>query len=94
MTLKTVVAVGIACVLVGLLIGYVFWGLGSDKLTRELAEMKAQLTAEPQRAEERQRRVEAQLKQAESRLEKVAEDLEFERQRRVKLELLLSEGRK
>lgn len=94
MTFKTVIAVGIAGVLVGILVGYLLWGLGSGKLANELSEVKARLATETQQVEERQRQIEAQLKQAEAKLKKVTGDLELERQRREKLELLLSRGRK
>lgn len=91
MNVKTMLALGVACVLVGVLIGYLSWGLRSDS---ELAEVKARLAAEEEQAEQAQRQAKEKLTQAESRLKELAEDLEFERQRRARLEHLLSEGRK
>lgn len=80
MDLKKAITLGVVCVLVGILVGYLSWGLRSGRLANELAEVKA-------RQQEEQRQVGAKFEQA-------LKDLEFERQRRERLELLLSQGRK
>lgn len=93
MDAKRVTAIAIACLLVGVLVGYLLWGLRSGQLASELGEARTRL-AETQRMEERQGQAEAELKEADAKLKKLTEDLEFERQRRAKLEVLLSKGRK
>lgn len=87
---KKIIAFGIAFVLVGVLIGFLLWGQRSERLTNELADVRARL----QRSEERPKQIEGKLKEAESMLQKVTEELEFEKMRRRKLELLISQGRK
>lgn len=67
MNVKTMIALGVACVLVGILIRYLSWGLRSGTLTSELAEVKARLAAEREQAEQAQRQAKEKLTQAESR---------------------------
>lgn len=86
MDAKRVTAIAIACLLVGVLVGYLLWGVRSGQLARDLGEARGRL-AETQKLEDQQR-------QADAKLKKLTEDLEFERQRREKLEVLLSKGRK
>lgn len=90
MNTKGVIAIGVVCLLLGVLGGYLYWGPRADRLAGELSELRAGA----ERATERQRQVEEQLKQAEVRVRQLAEDLELERQRRSKLESLVSRGRK
>ncbi|MFQ5898360.1 MAG: hypothetical protein ACE5JN_08950 [Candidatus Methylomirabilia bacterium] len=87
---RRVIPVAIACVLVGVLIGYLRWGRETQTLVGERDEIQASLTAETARSRE----IETKLERAESELKELADELEFERQRRLKLEGLISEGRK
>jgi len=97
---RKAIGLGIVCILVGLLIGFLLWGPRSDRLAGELAQVKARLAEATQQLEERQRQeqrqgqLEAELKRAQSDLQELKKDLQLERQRRQKLEQLLSEGRK
>lgn len=86
MNLKTMAAIGVACVLVGILVGYLYWGPRAARLADELAEVKGQLSAQTERAE--------QLRQAQARVKELQVNLDLERQRRAQLELIVSEGRK
>jgi hypothetical protein len=101
MDAKKVIVLGVICVLVGVLIGYLLWGQRTQRLLSELGGARARLeqlqiglAEETQRAKDRGAQLEARLKQAESQLGQATEDLRLERQRRVKLELLISQGRK
>lgn len=101
MSIKAVFALCLAGVLAGILIGYLLWGQGIQKLADELARTKAsweelqgRLAVADQRSKDQQLQSEAKLKQTDTQLKQAREDLQLERQRRARLELLLSEGRK
>lgn len=81
--LRNFVAVGIACVLAGLFVGYLLWGQNTQQLSHELVDTRTRLDD-----------AQSKLMEAESRLKKVDEDLRSEQERRRRLELVLSEGRK
>lgn len=85
-----IVAFGLACLLAGLLAGYLFWGLPTRGLENGLREAQNRLGVETARADQ----VEDRLKQAEARLEQLTADLKSERELRQKFELLISRGRK
>lgn len=94
MSQRSVVAVVIAALLAGLVVGYLYWGQRSARLADELARATADLAGERVRGQERQRELTARLQDVEGRLKQLQEDLEAERQRRTRLEALLSRGRK
>lgn len=88
--LKGIVSGGIGGLLVGAAVGYFLWGPWTATLTRDLTEVKARLAAQTVQlvqSKERRRQVESQINQ-------LQHDLKLERERREKLELLISRGRK
>lgn len=95
MSVKVVAALGVALLLAGLLIGYVWWGrplARSDRaatpdLAKELDDVKARLAEQTQRADEAQKR----LAELEAEFQRAMEGLKQERER---LEEALSKGQK
>lgn len=87
---RKVVPLAVACVLLGVLGGYLWWGREPQTLVGDLREVRASLSSESARSRE----FETKLEQAESELKQLEDELEFERQQRAKLEDLISEGRK
>lgn len=78
MSLGKAIALGIAGLLVGVLIGYFSWGQRTQGLLNELAETKARLEKETQRSKEQERRIEAMLKQAEAPPTQLMRDIHFD----------------
>ena len=81
--------IGVA-LLIGVLAGYLMWGLPTRDVARQLDDAKAQLTEERSRAAELQ----SQFADTESELKRAAEGLRRERELREKLEEMVSEGKK
>lgn len=50
MNVRTMIALGIASVLIGILISYLYWGQRSGQLASELAEVKARLATQTEQA--------------------------------------------
>ncbi len=90
MNTKYVVALGIVGVLIGLLVGYLMWDRPARPLVKELADAKAGLVEETQRADEAQ----GKLSETESELKRAMDRLKSERDLREKYQELVSEGRK
>ena len=87
---KYAVALGIVGVLIGLLVGYLMWGRPARSLNKELAEAKAGVVEQTQRADA----VQGKLAETESELKRAMEGLKSERDLREKYQELVSEGRK
>jgi peptidoglycan-associated lipoprotein len=77
LTVTKAVALGIVCVLVGVLIGYLLWGGSMQKLVNDLAQTRARLEEAKTSLAERQRQIEAMLKQAELQLATLVKDIHF-----------------
>lgn len=90
MSIKQVAALGLGFLLIGLLAGYLFWGLPSQKLAGEIGTLKAGITEEAQRVAE----VQSKLADAESERRQLVNELNSEREIRRRLEDLLNKGRK
>lgn len=90
MSIKRVATLGLGFLLVGLLAGYLFWGLPTQKLADEIGTLKARITEEAQRVAE----VQSKLADAESERRQLVNELNSERDIRRRLEDLLNRGRK
>lgn len=92
--------VGISVVvglLVGILGGFLWWGLPTQRLQAELGEARKRAEALERQLDEAQtqtRAAQAELKTIQGRLKTVEDDLRLERDRRSRLEMILSRGRK
>ena len=83
--------------LVGVLGGFLWWGAPTQRMQAELGEARKRAEALEKQLDEAQaqtRGVQAELKTLEARLKTVEADLTVERDRRSKLEMILSRGRK
>ncbi len=74
------VAIAVGAALVGVLAGFLWWGTTANRLRDEIRALQNQ-----------QAEVEAALK---TKLKKTEEELQSERERRVRLEMVLSQGKK
>jgi uncharacterized protein HemX len=95
--MKSTIGLVIAAVLVGLLVGFLGWGLPTGRLKGEIQALRAssdrlsqQLDA--QRAQDQQ--LAAQLKAQQARLEASERDLQAEKELNSRLHLLISQGKK
>lgn len=77
LTVTKAIALGIVCVLVGVFIGYLFWGQSAQKLANELAQTKARLEEAKASLAELERQVETVFKQAELQLTTLMKDIHF-----------------
>lgn len=85
MTRITMIA-GIAGLLVGVLVGFLWWGTAGRRLQAELQSLKGQQVAAEVAHE--------QLKSVQAQLKRTQDELASERERRARLEVIVSEGRK
>jgi Tfp pilus assembly protein PilO len=90
---KRVTIVAIVAILVGLLVGYLFWGYPLRTTQGELDQLRARL-AEVQRAADREKELSAKLEGLESQLKQVTDDLAKEKERREQMQMTVSRGRK
>jgi uncharacterized protein HemX len=90
---KKVTIVAIIAILVGLLIGYLFWGYQAKSLQGELDQLKARLT-EAQQAAAREKELSTKLTALEGQLKQVSDELAKEKERREKLQAQVSKGKK
>ena len=77
------VAIAVGAALVGVLAGFLWWGTAANRLRDEVRALQNQ-----------QADTNAALKGLEAKLKKTEEELQSERERRARLELTLSQGRK
>jgi CHASE1-domain containing sensor protein len=87
---RMAVIVGIAALVVGLLAGFLWWGMPTERLQGQLTDARRQAQALERRADE----AEAKLRAAQDDTKAVEGDLARERERRSRLEVIISEGRK
>ena len=88
-----VTVIGIIAILIGLLVGYLFWGYRSKQVESELTAAKAQF-ADAQKAADQGTAVAEKLKALEAQLKEVTASLEKERAARAELQARVSEGKK
>jgi len=84
------IAAGLGTLLVGVLAGYLMWGLPTRDVARQLDETRTRLGEQSRRADELQ----AKVAETESELKRAAEGLLRERELREKFEDLVNQGRK
>ena len=84
-----VIAVGIIALLVGLLIGWLFWG----QRAKELDAVKGRL-AEVERSAAQEGAMATKVRELEARLEEATERLDKERKLREELEAIVTQGKK
>jgi hypothetical protein len=92
---KTAAISAISALVVGLLVGYLFWGRAPRP--QEPADSQARLAEETQRADGLQRRVDdlqRKFADLEAELQRAGEGLRREREAREALEEMVSKGRK
>ncbi|HZS32216.1 MAG TPA: hypothetical protein VFC42_02445 [Methylomirabilota bacterium] len=90
---KRVTIVAIVAILVGLLVGYLFWGYQLKTTQGELDQLKARL-AEAQKAATHEKELSGKLQELESELKRVTDDLTKEKGRREQMQSQLSKGKK
>jgi len=78
-----VIAIGVGALVVGVLAGFLWWGTSANRLRDEVRALQNQ-----------QADADAALKGLQTKLKKTEEELQGERERRARLELVISEGRK
>ena len=78
-----VIAIAVGALLVGVLGGFLWWGTMANRLRDEVRALQNQ------RAD-----ADAELKGVQAKLKKPEEELQAERERRSRLEQVISEGRK
>jgi septal ring factor EnvC (AmiA/AmiB activator) len=94
---RGIVAAAIVALVVGILGGFLFWGLRARSLQAELRqaqERPAALEREVDEARVQVARLEAELQSFRARLKELEEDLAREREQRSRLEDLISRGKK
>ena len=77
------VAIAVGAVLVGVLAGFLWWGTAANRLRDEVRALQNQ-----------QADADALFKGLQAKIKKVEEELQSERERRARLELVLSQGKK
>jgi cell division protein FtsL len=87
---KKVTIVGIVAILIGLLIGWLFWGSQAKDLQGELAKLRAQAQA----AAQQEAATASKLGQLESQLKALTAELEKEKAAREALQARVAKGKK
>jgi hypothetical protein len=77
------IGIGVGAAIVGVLAGFLWWGTAANRLHDEVRALQNQ-----------QADADAALKGMQSKLKKTEEELQSERERRARLELVISQGRK
>jgi hypothetical protein len=87
---RLTVIVAVVTLVLGLLAGYLWWGLPGDRLRSEAGDARARAD----RLEEQLGQLRGQLKTEKSRLEAAEADLRREKAMTSRLQLLVSQGKK
>jgi septal ring factor EnvC (AmiA/AmiB activator) len=94
---RIIAVAAVVGLLIGVFAGFLWWGMPTEQVQSELREAQKRVSELERQLAESQaqsRKVEAGLKTLETRLKTTEEDLRVERDRRSKLEMILSKGRK
>lgn len=86
--------VAIIAILVGLLVGWLYWGSQSSQLDAELSRAKASLTAQAEKAASQEKAMTAKLQEVEAQLKQLTEQLAKEKEARGKLQTRAAKGKK
>ena len=87
----------IAGLLVGILVGFLWWGVPTQRLQGELGEARKRIDTLEKQSDETQtqtRAAQAEVKSMQTRLEAMEKDLRVVREQRDRLERMVSQGRK
>ena len=94
---RMIAVTAVVGLLIGVLAGFLWWGMPAERVQSELREAQKRVNELERPLAESQaqsRKVETELKTLETRLKTTEEDMRAERDRRSKLEMILSKGRK
>jgi uncharacterized protein HemX len=94
---KWTIALVIVAALVGLLSGFLWWGVPTGRLQRELQEVRAsadRLSEQMDNLRSRAEQLAAQIQAQKTRLETAERDLRVEKEMNARLQLLVSRGKK
>ena len=94
---RAVAMAAIVGLLVGVLVGFLWWGMSTQRMQAEFAQARKRAEAQEGQVAEAQaqsRGLQGELKALEARLKTAEEDLRLERDHRSKLEMIRSKGRK
>jgi multidrug resistance efflux pump len=94
---RLLVVTGIAAILVGVLVGFLWWGLPSNRLRAELRGAQTNVESMGQQVDElraQRDRLEAQLKTEKSQREAAEGHLRREQEQSSRLQGLISQGKK
>jgi septal ring factor EnvC (AmiA/AmiB activator) len=94
---RPVIISAVAAVLVGLLVGFLWWGLPTGRLQTELRTSQSGAERLGQQLEEARaqgQRLEEQLKAEKTQREAMEAELRREKERSARLQTLISQGRK
>ncbi|PYN79309.1 MAG: hypothetical protein DMD96_17470 [Candidatus Rokuibacteriota bacterium] len=81
-----VITIAVVAGLVGVLVGFLWWGTAARRMQEDLRALQSERAAAEAAREE--------LKGVQTKLKKTEEELQSERERRSRLEAIVSEGRK
>lgn len=94
---RLLVASVAGAVLVGILVGFLWWGLPTGRLQTELRDARSTVDRLGQQLDElraENERLQARLKAEQGRLKATESDLRREKETTARLQLLISEGKK
>jgi uncharacterized protein HemX len=94
---RIVVIVAVVAIAVGVLVGYLWWGLPTTSLQNELRDVRTRADRLDQQLAEQQagrQRLEDQLKAQQSKLEEAERDLRGQKEMNARLQMLVSQGKK
>ncbi len=94
---RMVAVAAVVGLLIGVLAGFLWWGMPTERLQSELRgaqKRMSELEGQLAESQAQSRNVTAALKTLETRVKTAEEDLRGEQDRRSKLEMILSKGRK
>ena len=94
---RSTIIVILVAIMVGILAGFLWWGVPTGRLKAELQDLRAsaeRLAQQVDDLEKRDRDRSAELKAQQARLETTERDLRLEREMNSRLHLLVSRGQK
>ncbi len=94
---RLIAIVAVVGLLVGILVGFLWWGMPTQRLQGELGETRKRVEALEKELDESQvqtRAAQAQVKSMQARLDAMEKDLRIAREQRARLEQMVSHGRK
>lgn len=90
---KKITIVAVIAILVGLLIGYLYWGTQIKNLDAQLGDLRQQL-AEAEKTVAREKELTGKVESLEAQLKQLADQLAAEKEKREKVQAQVSKGKK